>query len=472
MKNFLVVLNRSSISKTGQKIGHKLFSPPLKLFQYTDYEATFKKSSSSYSLKLILVQYSSVFIWLFFVYFFVSLEVLKMTKFDKEKVKIYSYSLTDFHTKSSTWKNNDPNSSPATSIFDQKLAQKWQQAQEADAFAFKFSRDMCEYKSLDTTKFGIDGPLAVQLNNLRGLKKRTRPDFESMEAEFSDNSFNFKKIGNNEILFRLKYHASEAEKSSSYFIQRNFPDSENYLIINAAPIEFGHSLIVPQLEAGKNHVMNAVTLRVSLDILLLSNQPSFRVMFGGIWAWGSVNHLHMHAFYHEQMCGGDVMSVQEQPIFRSNFPGVAETDQLILRRSVDQRVYCPAFVWDNIVTENSESHFLNSNLAIQQIITFTTHLVAKLIPHNIMILYHGVTHRPRIIVWPRKSAKGAQPDPSFDSAVAELGGHFPHKTLETFERTNVSNMMQHLRYGPGGQGALLPTETYDQLETFLREQFT
>ena len=39
----------------------------------------------------------------------------------------------------------------------------------------------------------------------------------------------------------------------------------------------------------------------------------------------------------------------------------------------------------------------------------------------------------RFFIWPRASAEGWEPDPAFDNACAELGGHLPIKVRQEFD---------------------------------------
>ena len=102
------------------------------------------------------------------------------TKFDSTKISTFTYKKTDLHTKSVSWaENNNPEK---LSKFDQDLRKLWQEKVDncEKAFSYKFSRDKCKWKPLESIN-GMDGPIIAQLNNLRGLKKRTRPDFEDIK---------------------------------------------------------------------------------------------------------------------------------------------------------------------------------------------------------------------------------------------------------------------------------------------------
>jgi len=369
------------------------------------------------------------------------------TKFNKDNLETFTYSKSDLHQKSLPWSKNSTNFSP----FDQKLKKIWDQKLLLDkAFSYKFTRDVCDYKEIKTPE-GFGAPFICQLNQYRGLKKRTRPDFEKIDEDFCEKGFQFKKIHEDEILFKFRFEDQNDIATDN--ARKTSENSENYIIVNAAPIEQGHVLLISELELGHKQVMNEKTLRNSLDLILLSNQPSFRVMYNTIWAWASINHLHTHGFYMDHMAAGDVMPVKSD---------AAWVDQsgsgLKVSRTIDENVALPAFCWDNL-SQNCQTQ----NLAIQKIIKFCNYLISQEIPHNIMLLYHGIKNLPRIIVWPRKSARGFQPDPSFDNAVAELGGHLPYKVKEIYDNATFESAITHLRE------CKFETKVYDDLANWIRE---
>jgi len=261
---------------------------------------------------------------------------------------------------------------------------------------------------------------------------------DSMTLPFSDEVFNFKKIPNKEILFRFS-------PDIDCELRKPAENSSHYCIINAAPIEYGHILVVPELQKGHFQKLSEQSVRLSIDLLLLSNQPSFRVMWNSIWAWASINHNHVHAMYMDHEVGGDNMSIQEEPITKRIF------------RTDDSKAWLTAFIWDDIESDPD-------NVATKQIAKFIDELYRRNIPSNIMCLYRPETLKPRFIVWPRKSAYKVDPHPAFDGAVAEMGGHLPYKTEEEFDNATFTTALEHLR-----KGALLPNEVYDELEVWIKE---
>lgn len=279
-----------------------------------------------------------------------------MTKFNDLEVKNFTYKTTDFHSsslrrESTNWDNR--------SNFDKLLCNLWDEEIKKGTFSYPYSRSNCKYKTLESGSY--DSPLLCQLNKFRGTNKRPRKHMESMTLPFSDEVFNFKKIPNNEILFRFS-------PDIDCELRKPAENSSHYMIINAAPIEYGHVLVVPELQKGHFQKLSEQSVRLSIDLLLLSNQPSFRVMWNSIWAWASINHNHVHAMYMDHEVGGDDMSIQNEPITKNIF------------RTDDSKAWLTAFIWDDIGSDPE-------NIATKQISKFIDELYRRNIPSNIMCLY-------------------------------------------------------------------------------------
>ena len=153
-------------------------------------------------------------------------------------------------------------------------------------------------------------------------------------------------------------------------------------------------------------------------------------MFNTIHAWASINHSHIHGMYMNHKKAGDNLSISPTPIktFSSG---------LKISRSCPNRAWNTAFIWDNLG---------EGTLACQQVGKFLQHMQNLEIPHNWIMLYSGESLVPRIIVFPRKSAKGLQPHPAFDGAIAELGGHFPYKVREEWEKATFTRILRKVSF--------------------------
>ena len=114
--------------------------------------------------------------------------------------------------------------------------------------------------------------------------------------------FNFTKVDElKELVFELKNHDEEKQKHG-----------RNVLLINVSPIDQGHCLLVPNVEALlPQQVMNfIVTIQkiflfqvteasalAALHLLCLSTSPDIRIGFNSLCAHASVNHMHWHVYY-------------------------------------------------------------------------------------------------------------------------------------------------------------------------------
>ena len=117
--------------------------------------------------------------------------------------------------------------------------------------------------------------------------------------------FNFTKVDElKELVFELKNLDEKEEKENG----------RNILLINVSPIDQGHCLLVPNVEALlPQQVMDFKSRFVSshseliqvteaaalaaLHLLSLSTSPDIRIGFNSLCAHASVNHMHWHVYY-------------------------------------------------------------------------------------------------------------------------------------------------------------------------------
>ena len=84
------------------------------------------------------------------------------------------------------------------------------------------------------------GPLrlVLQLNPDRATARRRPAAMTTMRQPFNENAFNFLKIRPAETLAKMVYEDDADSR-----------EKENLLIINVSPLEYGHSLFVPDVFA-------------------------------------------------------------------------------------------------------------------------------------------------------------------------------------------------------------------------------
>jgi len=244
----------------------------------------------------------------------------------------------------------------------------------------------------------------------RGTKRRNRVQFDSVNEPFSATRFHFGKIDENEILFELK----------NVWRRRGENQNENaartLAIVNVSPIEWGHFLLVPQVEENLPQRLNPRAVSLALEVLNLSNKQHFRMMYNSLLGWASVNHLHFHCyeFPHELVLD----NLPSEPFHRSV-------------RLTSRHFPLPGFVL-NVTVEN---------------IAQMTETIAKIIDilheldcaHNVVLCkgsdpsVPGAAHLSRFYIFPRALANTAIVSQCVDPACVELSGQFPCKAEAEWE---------------------------------------
>lgn len=180
---------------------------------------------------------------------------------------------TDHHIKSSV---------SVGSTFDTTLCRLWDQKMAEGVF--RYNLDDVKRKTLPG-RFGIQ----VQLNEKRFTQRR-KPETESTQVvmPFDADKFNFTKIKEAEVLMRLKW---SGDNGGAEMVEQ--------IVINMAPIEYGHSLILPRCLDCLPQVMTRDAVVVAIHTCLMSLRPGFVAGFNGLRALASVNHLHIQTMYIE-----------------------------------------------------------------------------------------------------------------------------------------------------------------------------
>ncbi|XP_048269552.1 GDP-D-glucose phosphorylase 1-like isoform X2 [Bombus terrestris] len=120
----------------------------------------------------------------------------------------------------------------------------------------------------------------VQLNIDRGYKRRSPENIISMNQPFNEKDFNFTKLVSEEQIMNL-----------------NNIDKDDIIAINASPIEYCHSLLLPQRCKQLPQLVTKHSLVKAVELFSLSLSSYIRVAFNSLCAFASVNHLHWHLYY-------------------------------------------------------------------------------------------------------------------------------------------------------------------------------
>ncbi|XP_062998349.1 GDP-D-glucose phosphorylase 1 [Elgaria multicarinata webbii] len=250
----------------------------------------------------------------------------------------------------------------------------------------------------------------AQLNIQRGVERRRPQEIQSVQQRFDPQQFNFCRIQPEEILFCMTRSCTPSMEGAPFIL----------VVINISPLQFGHSLLIPEPALSLPQILTPEVLHFGLDALLLSAHPGFRIGFNSLGAFASVNHLHLHGYYLDWE-----LLVESAPCM----PLLPEANFYLL-----QGVPAPGFLF---YSDGQQLEKLT-----HQIGQVTNYLVKKEIAHNLFITRGATPRGPirsgarpgiRIIVWARKACFGIKEESAFNVALCELAGHLPIKTAKDFE---------------------------------------
>ncbi|KFM76272.1 hypothetical protein X975_20518, partial [Stegodyphus mimosarum] len=168
------------------------------------------------------------------------------------------------------------------SQFDLDLELHWQDCMRKGFF--RYGLDDIQTKCL-TGRYGF----ITQLNIKRAVERR-KPQFVSdVIMPFDAEIFNFTKVKKKEILFQLNPLDRKNDQTLN--------NEKSVLIINVSPLEYCHSLLVPGIENCYPQVLTLNGLRLAIEMMMISYNPSLKIGFNSLGAYASVNHLHFHVYY-------------------------------------------------------------------------------------------------------------------------------------------------------------------------------
>lgn len=227
------------------------------------------------------------------------------------------------------------------------------------------------------------------MNPDRGLNRRIPESIVSMSQPFTPISFNFTKLSQQEILLDI-----------------GNGDANDIIAINASPLEQFHCLLLTERLKCLPQVMTEYSLRKAVELCLLSNSWSLRILFNSLCAHASVNHLHWHLYYlyNEMLLEYiDVRSYMSSIYLLVDYPAKGLCMKLSsfgnIRDFVSQTF---------LVVNYLQSHQIAHNICITR---------AKSRPND--ELYNDI----RIYIWARRSLIGVKSTIAFIPGVCELFGH-------------------------------------------------
>uniref|UniRef100_A0A2C9LAB3 GDP-D-glucose phosphorylase 1 n=1 Tax=Biomphalaria glabrata TaxID=6526 RepID=A0A2C9LAB3_BIOGL len=361
----------------------------------------------------------------------------------------FEYTEEDFIYQTAPWCDDSP---IKLSRFDLELRKRWDIAMNDGVFRYNIGHIVTRI---------LPGPkhYVAQLNTLRARERRRPQEITSVHQQFNPEDFNFTRVQPKEVIFNLvnKTETSSATGSqcsrndyfkngvpNGYLVCNGKVDAEcsscetkrperHTLVVNVSPMEYGHCLLVPQIDKLPAQILTEVSIQVALETILLSSHRGLLMGFNSLCAFASVNHLHFHLYYleHELIAdhcpvthlGGKVYEMTAVPC-----PGFG----MQLHGSTVQKLAR--------LTHRISDYFIKNEIA-----------------HNVFICRGPVFGEDRnsfhttvrLFIWPRKkfivgpsTSQGGRSEDymrkkscdEFNVACIELGGHLPIKEEAGYNR--------------------------------------
>ncbi|XP_076183962.1 GDP-D-glucose phosphorylase 1 isoform X2 [Ptiloglossa arizonensis] len=236
-----------------------------------------------------------------------------------------------------------------------------------------------------------------QLNTDRGYNRRSPEDITSMTQFFNEKRFNFMQLTPAEQIMDLSNG-----------------DEEDIIAVNVSPIEYCHSLLLPQRYKRLPQVVTKHSLYKAIEIFSLSSSLYLRMTFNSLCAYASVNHLHWHLYYFNYRMLLEYTDLEEYigPVqILRNYPAKGFCIKRSNVRDIDDLV-----VWAFLIIN---------------------YLQQTQIAHNVYITRakadSGEEYKDlRIYIWARKSTKGIKDTTILVPAACELFGHILVRAEETY----------------------------------------
>ncbi|KAI4299582.1 hypothetical protein L6164_033027 [Bauhinia variegata] len=312
---------------------------------------------------------------------------------------------------------------------------------------FRYDVTSCETKIIP----GKHGFIA-QLNEGRHLKKRpTEFRVDQVLQPFDENKFNFKKIGQEEVLFMFEQSADGRSRFVPNAPTNMISTSPNVVAINVSPIEHGHVLLIPR-------VLDCLPQRVDHDSFLLAMQmakeaadASFRIGYNSLGGFATVNNLHFQAYYL-----ATPFAIEKAPTQRIDVDEGLNPRGIYVSQLLDYPVQALVFEGGNTIRDLSD--------AVASALVF---LQNNNIAFNVLISNCG----KRIFVFPQcfaeRQALGEVSQEILDAhinpAVWEISGHIVMKRREDFDGASEASAWRLL------SEVSLSEERFQEVKAYILE---
>eukprot|EP00667_Euglena_gracilis_P012337 EG_transcript_12660 len=321
------------------------------------------------------------------------------------------------------------------SAFDAALRAEWAARQAAGFFRFAWAAPRSRVAE-GTYRF------LLQFNPLRAVTRRPPQSMSAVVQPVDPNVFNFNKADHKkELLYEVQF-SSPVDPDKNAVVADDVAIQgptlgRDVLLINVSPIEFGHTLLVPEMEACHPQVLDCRSICLAVQCILVSGLPELKAAFNGLCAHASVNHRHWHLYY----LGGHRLPLETLPT--QPLDGAGRCHEL---RPPTYPAPCLVF---QVASATQLGEVCRDVFRVVELLQQAD------VAHNVFLTRGaplgeciGATNTysvVRIFVWAREKVAGAKDPAAFSVAVCELSGQVLLYQPADFERVTEAEVAAAFR---------------------------
>ncbi|KAJ1366316.1 hypothetical protein KIN20_026947 [Parelaphostrongylus tenuis] len=334
-------------------------------------------------------------------------------------VPIYEYNVDEFIVDLRTYEKTSTQETSKNRKLNDLLHSRWEAAKSKNAFKYGLN---CMYKLLEGRY-----NLSMQLNVERGELRRKPMRFKNIREPFNPLRWNFTKLPENEILFYLRCKDRPISHDAL---------DRHVIAVNASPLERDHSLIIPSINRCLPQVLTPTAIRLATDIMLLTADHSFNILFNSLLGQASINHLHLHFLYWPF----------ESDLINRRFELLNDSSSKVYTIEPPDWL-CHAFAFQLTSLDEYDSFQRNLTRCVE-------FLSDRNQAHNVFI----TRAQPIPYVFPRTNVVGSKPPTNFNPAANELAGCLTCYTVRFFESASEQSAIRIIE-----EDAQIPAELFERL---------
>ncbi|XP_073840895.1 GDP-D-glucose phosphorylase 1 [Musca autumnalis] len=296
-----------------------------------------------------------------------------------------------------------------------ELKEKWQQLQLIpNIFAYRLNVTECK---ILPGEYGFYS----ELNPERTALRRPPQTILSLEPQFNEDKFNFKKVKPEECLMHVDYEGSKMS-----------------IIINNSPLTRYHTLICPDVHSSLPQRICEKALQFCVDFLesLIENgERNFRIGYNSPGALASVNHLHLHLMF----------IVKDLYIDHVDLQFLSEPDIFRLAPNMPTEAIC-----FQINLEDSKTVKLKK---VKRLNEFLQWLCINNMPHNLFLTPErnlpNKTNVLKVFVFVRQEYCIVKNLNTYNIGFCELAGYVPVGGKELYDNLTEANIIQKINNETG-----------------------